>query len=75
MAKHRLAQCSGGAIEDFVLPNALPILAARDESVRSSCRETMVAPLAQLVEQVTLNHWVAGSIPARCTPSPNGPRR
>ena len=24
------------------------------------------APLAQLVEQVTLNHWVAGSIPARC---------
>src|SRR6266513_3883910 len=25
-----------------------------------------VAPLAQLAEQVTLNHWVAGSIPARC---------
>jgi hypothetical protein len=25
------------------------------------------APLAQLAEQVTLNHWVAGSIPARCT--------
>jgi len=24
------------------------------------------APLAQLAEQVTLNHWVAGSIPARC---------
>ena len=23
------------------------------------------APIAQLVEQVTLNHWVAGSIPAR----------
>ena len=27
-----------------------------------------VAPLAQLAEQVTLNHWVAGSSPARCTP-------
>src|SRR5207248_2044811 len=25
------------------------------------------APLAQLAEQVTLNHWVAGSIPARCS--------
>ena len=25
-----------------------------------------LAPLAQLAEQVTLNHWVAGSIPARC---------
>ena len=37
------------------------------------------APLAQLVEQVTLNHWVAGSIPARCSPSRTGsfrlPRR
>src|SRR5260370_22498816 len=27
-----------------------------------------MAPLAQLAEQVTLNHWVAGSIPARCNP-------
>jgi hypothetical protein len=27
------------------------------------------APLAQLAEQVTLNHWVAGSIPARCISS------
>ena len=27
---------------------------------------TPFAPLAQLAEQVTLNHWVAGSIPARC---------
>jgi hypothetical protein len=27
----------------------------------------ILAPLAQLAEQVTLNHWVAGSIPARCT--------
>ncbi len=26
----------------------------------------LFAPLAQLAEQVTLNHWVAGSIPARC---------
>lgn len=25
----------------------------------------MYAPLAQLVEQLTLNQWVAGSIPAR----------
>ena len=24
------------------------------------------APLAQLAEQVTLNHWVSGSIPERC---------
>ena len=30
------------------------------------------APLAQLAEQVTLNHWVAGSIPARCN-SPHFP--
>jgi hypothetical protein len=29
--------------------------------------EIAYAPLAQLAEQVTLNHWVAGSIPARCT--------
>ena len=26
------------------------------------------APLAQLAEQVTLNHWVVGSIPTRCMP-------
>ncbi len=26
------------------------------------------APLAQLAEQVTLNHWVVGSIPTRCKP-------
>ena len=26
-----------------------------------------LAPLAQLAEQVTLNHWVAGSSPARCS--------
>ncbi len=26
------------------------------------------APLAQLAEQVTLNHWVVGSIPTRCIP-------
>src|ERR1700687_1296662 len=25
------------------------------------------APLAQLAEQVTLNHWVIGSSPIRCT--------
>ncbi len=25
------------------------------------------APLAQLVEQMTLNHWVRGSSPRRCT--------
>jgi hypothetical protein len=25
------------------------------------------APLAQLAEQVTLNHWVVGSIPTRCS--------
>jgi hypothetical protein len=25
-----------------------------------------LAPLAQLAEQVTLNHWVVGSIPTRC---------
>ena len=28
-----------------------------------------LAPLAQLAEQVTLNHWVVGSIPTRCKPS------
>ena len=37
-------------------------------SRRSRTRSTgSLAPLAQLAEQVTLNHWVAGSIPARCT--------
>ena len=30
------------------------------------------APLAQLAEQVTLNHWVVGSIPTRCMPQPEG---
>ena len=30
------------------------------------------APLAQLVEQVTLNHWVVGSIPTRCTNAAGG---
>src|SRR5205085_7316645 len=35
--------------------------------------EIAQAPLAQLAEQVTLNHWVAGSIPARCkSPSRTG---
>src|SRR6266508_1769469 len=32
----------------------------------SNFRSFTSAPLAQLAEQVTLNHWVAGSIPARC---------
>ena len=27
----------------------------------------MHAPLAQLVEQLTLNQWAAGSSPSRCT--------
>ena len=31
------------------------------------------APLAQLAEQVTLNHWVRGSIPWRRTTSPDRP--
>jgi four helix bundle protein len=33
------------------------------------------APLAQLAEQVTLNHWVIGSIPMRCTLKINDLRR
>ena len=32
----------------------------------SPAAKRLFAPLAQLAEQVTLNHWVAGSIPARC---------
>src|SRR5439155_12605489 len=35
--------------------------------------QILLAPLAQLAEQVTLNHWVAGSIPARCTSSIHSP--
>jgi hypothetical protein len=31
-----------------------------------SPRQSAFAPLAQLAEQVTLNHWVVGSIPTRC---------
>ena len=43
----------------------LPI-SERTNAVDRDDREQSVAPLAQLAEQVTLNHWVAGSIPARC---------
>jgi hypothetical protein len=51
-----------------MLPNLLPILEARKYTfVRHLPGKQQFAPLAQLAEQVTLNHWVAGSIPARCT--------
>lgn len=33
------------------------------------------APLAQLAEQVTLNHWVVGSIPTRCRAALDGVAR
>ena len=51
-----------------MLPNLLPILAERKYTlVQHLPGKQLFAPLAQLAEQVTLNHWVAGSIPARCT--------
>jgi hypothetical protein len=51
-----------------MLPNLLPILEARKYTlIQHSPGKQQFAPLAQLAEQVTLNHWVAGSIPARCT--------
>ena len=53
-----------------MLPNLLPILAARKYTfVQHLPGKKLFAPLAQLAEQVTLNHWVAGSIPARCNSS------
>ena len=42
--------------------------------VRPAGRMRFFAPLAQLAEQVTLNHWVVGSIPTRCTFSNVGAR-
>ena len=51
-----------------MLRNLLRILAARKYTlVQHLPGQKPFAPLAQLAEQVTLNHWVAGSIPARCT--------
>src|SRR5947207_15622916 len=50
-----------------MLPNLLPILRARKYTfVHHTPGKQLFAPLAQLAEQVTLSHWVAGSIPARC---------
>jgi hypothetical protein len=37
------------------------------KSAIANHKSKVFAPLAQLAEQVTLNHWVAGSSPARCT--------
>ena len=55
-------------MRNFMLPNLLPILEARKYTfVQHLPGKQLLAPLAQLAEQVTLNHWVAGSIPARCT--------
>jgi hypothetical protein len=55
-----------------MLRNLLRILAARKHTfVQPIPRQKAFAPLAQLAEQVTLNHWVAGSIPARCIFSGN----
>ena len=43
---------------------------SRAGAFESIGRNTRSAPLAQLVEQLTLNQWVPGSSPWRCT---NGP--
>src|SRR5205814_10596440 len=52
----------------FVLPICYQFWYARKyTSVQHLPGKQLFAPLAQLAEQVTLNHWVAGSIPARCT--------
>ena len=39
------------------------------KSAIANHKSKVFAPLAQLAEQVTLNHWVAGSSPARCISS------
>ena len=40
------------------------------------CRLLLLAPLAQLVEQLTLNQWVLGSSPRWCTTKqPYGKRK
>src|SRR5947207_4189721 len=52
----------------FVLPICYQFWYARKYTfVQHLPGKQLFAPLAQLAEQVTLNHWVAGSIPARCT--------
>ena len=51
----------------FVLPICYQFWYARKYTfVQHLPGKQLFAPLAQLAEQVTLNHWVAGSIPARC---------
>lgn len=51
----------------FMLRNLLRMLAARKYAFGQHLpSKELFAPLAQLVEQVTLNHWVVGSIPTRC---------
>src|SRR5436309_8023219 len=56
----------------FVLPICYQFWFARKYAfVQHSPGKQLFAPLAQLAEQVTLNHWVAGSIPARCTSASN----
>src|SRR5207249_7608455 len=51
----------------FVLPICYQFWYARKYTfVQHLPGKQVFAPLAQLAEQVTLNHWVAGSIPARC---------
>ena len=55
-----------------MLPNLLPICQARKYTFAQHLPgKQLIAPLAQLAEQVTLNHWVAGSIPARCIIHPH----
>ena len=51
--------------EIFDVPNLIGLT-----SVRHNGNNIPYAPLAQLVEQLTLNQWVPGSSPWRCT---NGP--
>src|SRR5207249_2910675 len=57
---------NGASLERWILCYRICYRFWEHEGTRSCYNSLVFAPLAQLAEQVTLNHWVAGSIPARC---------
>jgi hypothetical protein len=62
-ACHRYSDCRSHFAGKFQGAHSRRLAKSKIANLKS---KTANAPLAQLAEQVTLNHWVAGSIPARC---------
>jgi hypothetical protein len=60
------SRCVASRDITFVIRTLDAIFLLREVLLQSE-NQNFLAPLAQLAEQVTLNHWVAGSIPARCS--------